>query len=109
MKSLTEYLVALQNLEGQPNREAPEVEPQREALRRKVPESLLIKFDRWLVRGRKAVAIVHNGVCDECHIKLAGGVVGALACGNEIQHCGNCGRFLYVPENEPVFPEVKTK
>jgi hypothetical protein len=58
------------------------------------------------------VAIVHNGVCCECHIRLAVGVIGALAFGDDIQRCGNCGRFLYLAEDEPVVsqkpvPETK--
>jgi predicted nucleic acid-binding Zn-ribbon protein len=105
MKNLMEDLLVLQRLELPINRGSPEAEQRRAALRQKVPEALLIKFDRWLARGRKAVAVVGNGVCSECHIKLAIGVVGALAFGDEIQHCGNCGRFLYLAEDDAVFPE----
>jgi predicted nucleic acid-binding Zn-ribbon protein len=106
MKNLMETLIALQNLELQTGRRSPEAAPRIEGLRKKVPESLLTKFDRWIVRGRNAVAVAHHGVCGECHLKLPIGVVGALAFGEEIQHCGNCGRFLYLPENEPVYSPV---
>jgi predicted nucleic acid-binding Zn-ribbon protein len=105
MKNLMEDLLVLQQLELQINRDSPEAKQRRSALRQKLPETLLSKFDRWLARGRKAVAVVHNGVCSECHIQLAIGVVGALAFGDEVQHCGNCGRFLYLAEDALVFPE----
>jgi predicted nucleic acid-binding Zn-ribbon protein len=105
MKNLMENLLVLQQLEMQTDPRSPEAEQRRTVLRQKVPESLLIKFDRWLARGRKAVAVVHNGVCSECHIKLAIGIVGALAFGDEAKQCGNCGRFLYLAEDESVCPE----
>ena len=102
MKNVSENLLALQNLELGPA--SPEADRQIEALRAKIPESLLIQFDRWRARGRKAVAVVRKGVCCECHIGVAIGILGALTFGEEIQRCGNCGRFLYLPENEPVIP-----
>lgn len=100
MKNPMAHLLALQNLELRNGQRPPEADQEIEALRKKIPESLLTKFDRWLARGRKAVAVVRNGVCSECHIRLAVGVVGALTVGDEIQQCGNCGRFLYLPEIE---------
>jgi predicted nucleic acid-binding Zn-ribbon protein len=103
MGQVMETMLALQNLELRSRDPAPEVKRQTEALRQKIPESLLTQFDRWLARRRKAVAVVHHGVCGECHIRLAVGVVGALAFGEEIQRCGNCGRFLYLPEDEPAY------
>ena len=114
MKNLMENLVALQNLQFQTGRRPPEAEQRIEALRKKVSEPLLTRFDRLLARGRKAVAVVHNGVCGECHLKLAVGIVGALAFGEEIQYCDNCGRSLYPPEDKPLFATarpvpVKTK
>ena len=102
MNSVMESLRALQELALQ--QKTPSVEQKKEIdrLRRNVPESILIQFDRWMVRGRKALAVVRNGVCGECHLQLTVGTIGALAFGDEIQRCGNCGRFLYLPEDEPV-------
>ena len=110
MKNVSENLLALQNLELGPA--SPEADRRIEALRKKVPESILIQFDRWLARSRKAVAVVRNGVCCECHIGVAVGILGALTFGEEIQRCGNCGRFLYLPEDEPFIssgPAPQTK
>ena len=109
MNNLLENLLALQNLEFQGSRRSTKVTQQIEALRKLAPESLLTQFDRWIARGRKAVAVVHNGVCGECHLKLTIGVVGALAFGEILQQCGNCGRFLYLPEEEPPFAPADNK
>ncbi len=102
MKNLMENLIALQDFEFHIRRRSPEAVQQIEALRTELPESLLNRFDRSIARGRKPVAAAHNGVCGECHLKLPVGVVAALAFGEGIQHCGNCGRFLYLPEDKPV-------
>jgi NMD protein affecting ribosome stability and mRNA decay len=48
------------------------------------------------------VAIVRNGVCTECHLKVAIGALASLAHETDIQLCGNCGRYLFLPAQEPV-------
>lgn len=107
MNHLIENLAALQTLELHAGRRSPGAARQIDALRKTVPESLLTGFDRSIARGRKPVAVVHNGVCGECHLTLAVGVAGALTFGEELQHCGNCGRFLYLREVEAVLvPEA---
>jgi predicted nucleic acid-binding Zn-ribbon protein len=102
MNSVVGNLLALQKRVLQRKNHSAEQEKEVDALRKNVPESVLIQFDRWMARGRKAVAVVNNGVCGECHLRLTVGIMGALAFGDEIQRCGNCGRFLYLPEDEPV-------
>ena len=104
MKNVIETLLALQALHLKSSPAAPEVQQQIQALRKQVPESLVVRFDRWMARRKKAVAVVHCGVCSECHLQLPVGVLGALVFADAIQYCGNCGRFLYLPENEPVLP-----
>jgi predicted nucleic acid-binding Zn-ribbon protein len=102
MNRIIENLLALQELALQRREHSTKEENRIEELRKDVPESVLNQFDRWIARRRKAVAVVNSGVCGECHLRLAAGTVGLLAFGEGIQHCGNCGRLLYVPENEPV-------
>jgi len=104
MKDVMERLLALQSLQLQSSHLSADVAQQILALRKTLPESLLTPFDRWMARRRKAVAVVGNGVCGECHIQLAGGILAALTFSDEIQRCGHCGRFLYLPEDEPVYP-----
>jgi hypothetical protein len=80
--------------------EEPETECQR--LRGTVPAGVLEKFDRLVNRGKKGVAIVRNGVCSECHLRLPSGTLGGLTHATELHVCDNCGRFLYLPENQPL-------
>ena len=102
MNGVTENLLALQELARRQKNPSVEQEREIDGLRKDIPESVLSQFDRWMARGRKAVAVVRNGVCGECHLKLTLANIGALTFGDEIQRCGNCGRFLYLPEDEPM-------
>lgn len=70
-------------------------------LRFQVPISLLAYFDRRVVQGRKAVAVVRHGVCGECHMRLPSGQVAGLSSTEDVQRCENCGSFLLLsPEDE---------
>ena len=104
-KILMENLLALQTLELNPA-ELTAQQPQRDLLRSKVPTQLLGHYDRLMARGKKGVAVVRNGVCAECHIRVPIGSLGALTFGTDIQLCGNCGRYLYLPEDEPMGHEA---
>jgi predicted nucleic acid-binding Zn-ribbon protein len=75
-----------------------------EAIRKTIPGVVLTHYDRLLAHGKKGVAIVRNGVCTECHLRVATGALAALAHENDIQVCGNCGRYLFLPANEPAVP-----
>ena len=108
MKSIMENLFALQHFQLLTQTDDRDREGEIEALRKKIREPILGYFDRLLMRGKKGVAIVRNGVCGECHIKVAIGTLGALAFGTDIQLCGNCGRYLYLPEDEMVYSPPST-
>ena len=77
--------------------------PDVEGCHLQIPESFLSIFDSFVARKKKPVSIVRNGVCGECHLQIAVGILGSLAFGQGVQQCGNCGRFLYFPEDESVF------
>jgi len=99
-----ENLFALQTLQlqsgpGQRNRDAA-----MEAIRKTIPGVVLTHYDRLLAHGKKGVAIVRHGVCTECHLRVAIGALADLAHESDIQVCGNCGRYLFLPANEPVVP-----
>jgi len=49
---------------------------------------------------------VRNGVCTECHLRVAIGALADLAHATDIQVCGNCGRYLYLPPQETAAPAV---
>jgi len=102
-QDLTQCLFALQERHFQRRAPSSDSESNVRALRAKIPKSVLEQFDRSLERGRKPVAIVRNGVCGECHLKLPTGVLAALAFEQTIQQCANCGRYLHLQEDEPVF------
>ena len=101
MNHLIKDLLILQELQLHGTGPGCKEERQLKSLRKNVPESLLDIFDRWIYRGKKPVAIVSHGVCSECHLKVATGVLLNLAHEDEIEHCGNCGRILYfVPDDD---------
>ena len=103
MNDLLKDLFVLQELElnGTSQRHGTSEEARQiKSLRKNVPETLLDLFDRWIDRGKKPVAIVRHGVCCECHLKVASGVLGSLAHHAEIEHCGNCGRMLCFVQDE---------
>ena len=102
MKTIMKNLLVLQDLELHGTRTLNEQPNQLDLIRSKVPESILTHFDRWIDRGKKAVAIVRGGVCCECHLKVATGVLVNLAAGEELERCGNCGRLLYLAVEEPM-------
>jgi predicted nucleic acid-binding Zn-ribbon protein len=104
MKNVMENLFALQTLQlqsgaGQRNRDGAI-----EALRKTMPAVVLTRYDRLVAHGKKGVAVVRHGVCSECHISVAIGALADLAHESDVQVCGNCGRYLFLPANEPVVP-----
>lgn len=108
MKNLIENLMALQELQGKSSRAEPNRTEKIAALRAQIPECFLNAFDRIVARNRKPVSIVRHGVCSECHIRIAVGTLGSLAFGQGVQQCGNCGRFLFLPEDESVFESASS-
>jgi predicted nucleic acid-binding Zn-ribbon protein len=118
MRKLLE-LQALQRRDEQPS--AQELARIAE-LNAQVPRPILDHFNRLLAHGKKGVALVRNGVCAECHIKISSGSWAALVHGTDIQICGNCGRYLYLPpgaassdegplksETRPAAPKKRTR
>ncbi len=100
MREILESLLKLQDLElgsktGDHSKEIRE-------LRAKIPAPILGHFDRLLARGKKGVSTVHNGVCRECHMRVAIGVLATVMHGDDIQLCGTCGRYLYLPPEAAV-------
>jgi predicted nucleic acid-binding Zn-ribbon protein len=99
---IVETLLEMQRIELESRRLTPEQKEQTGKLRAQIPAAVLERFDRWVGRGKKAVAIVRNGVCCECHLRLPSGTLAALAYTTDIHYCDNCTRILYLPENEPL-------
>jgi predicted nucleic acid-binding Zn-ribbon protein len=67
------------------------------ALRQKIPTPILEHYVRLTARGKKGVAIVRNQVCTGCHMRIPIGAIITLMHEEDIQVCGNCGRYLVLP------------
>jgi predicted nucleic acid-binding Zn-ribbon protein len=84
------------------------IEKQIAELRAKVPPPILGHYDRLLAQGKKGLAAVRNQVCTGCHIQVPRALVLTLMHEEDIQVCENCGRYLYLPEeNEPGIPSAR--
>jgi hypothetical protein len=95
MNKIIEDLLSLQTLQlDSPKNNGPKVL----ALRELIPSAVLNQFDRHMGRGKKAVALVQNGVCRGCQIQVPVGVVNVLMLGVGTPVCGNCGRYLCLLE-----------
>jgi predicted nucleic acid-binding Zn-ribbon protein len=103
MKNIMESLFSLQSLQLESTTKQAD-RTAAETLRKSIAAPILAHYDRLMAHGKKGVAVVRNGVCTECHIRVAIGALADLALGSDIQVCGNCGRYLYLPANEPIIP-----
>ena len=97
-----EALLAAQQIELQPAKKTPAQESELARLRALVPAPILGHYDRLIVRGKKGVALLRNGVCCECHMRLPIGEVASLAIENEVHLCSSCGRYLLPAPREPL-------
>ena len=97
MNTLLQNLLKLQSIEfgevTEKNSKALAAE-----LRGKIPAPILGHYDRLRARGKKGLALVRNQVCGSCHMQVPLGVVTTLMHDQDIQLCGNCGRYLCLPE-----------
>ncbi len=108
MKALMEIMLQVQELQLI-RKKNPEKHPELIELRSKVPPQIIGHFDRLLARDKKAVASVKNQGCSECKIKIPLGTIAVLMRDEDIQLCGNCGRYLYLPPEPPPEPPPAPK
>jgi len=99
MKTMMRDLLSLQTLEFGETKQAGDAALIAE-LRGKIPAQILEHYDRLRARGKKGLAAVKHQVCGSCHMQVPLGVVMTLRHGQDIQLCENCGRYLYLPEEE---------
>jgi hypothetical protein len=100
MKKVMEQLFALQKLQFGSRTRTDQTQVETEKLRSKIPLPILDYYDRFVLRDKKGVAIARNGVCSECHLRITGGKLVGLSSTAEVHRCDNCGRYLYLPEDE---------
>lgn len=72
--------------------------------RAKIPAQIARHYDRFRERGKKGLVAVNNQVCAGCHMRLPLGVIMTLKHGQDIQLCGSCGRYLYLPDEAASAP-----
>ena len=108
MQAILKNLLRLQSLQfGQ--RSSSGAESQMKLVRAQIPAGMLAHYDRFAARRKHAVAIVQNQVCTGCHMQVPVGQLAALMHRNQVEICGSCGRYLYLPQesasasNEPAF------
>jgi predicted nucleic acid-binding Zn-ribbon protein len=97
MKELLQNLLQLQTIEFS------EIENEGDdvrifELRQKIPAQILGHYDRLVARGKKGIAAVRHQTCAACHMNVPLGSILTLQRGDDIQMCGNCGRYLYLDE-----------
>lgn len=100
MRTIVENLYALQTLQLQNAPIPVEREARIKALRETIPPQIIGHFDRLIAQGRKGVALVRNGICRECHIRVPSGTAASLAHPKDLYLCDNCGRYLFLPLDE---------
>jgi len=71
-----------------------------EDLRRTVPAPVLAHYMRLLACDRRGVAIVRQGVCGECHIRVPHAMYRSLADPADLHLCENCGCYLTLAPEE---------
>ncbi len=103
MKVLLQNLLKLQTLEfgeaKDKNASATIAE-----LRGKIPQPILGHYDRLRARDKKGLAAIRNQVCTGCHMTIPVGTITTVMRGDDIQLCGSCGRYLYLPDEEEIKP-----
>jgi hypothetical protein len=105
-------LLELQRLEMEVKRLSAADKETITGLRGKIPEPILGHYDRMRLRGKQAVSFVRHRVCSGCHMSVPIGTITVLMRGEDIQLCGNCGRYLLLevtppPSAEPTASEAK--
>ena len=98
MKQILDALFALQNLELA----GPTDKVGSEEARKKIPAHVLQQYDRLRARGKKGAADVRRGVCGQCHMQVAVGLLASLRREDNLYRCQNCGAYLRLMEEPPV-------
>jgi hypothetical protein len=102
MKTVVSSLYELQQIELLSPSDSSGTNSAADRLRERISPDFLSVYERYRIRGRRAVAVVRNGVCGECHLRIPMGTLVDLMHGDEVMRCGNCGRFLFLPEDAPI-------
>lgn len=73
------------------------LEARRTELLQNVPEDMLARYERILMRRDCALVPVNAGICSGCHMKLPPSVNQNIMKREDMVACDHCGRLLYIP------------
>ncbi len=113
LRSLNHHSQEMRRVPGS-SPEAILLQKQIDALRARLPNSILGYHDRLAARGKASAAKVNGESCSACHLKLPRGLLCELSVPGRFGVCPNCGVFLWVetvaesPVAEPA-PEPPAK
>ncbi len=71
---------------------------QRNALTERIPAYLIQQYDTLRARGAEPIAMIKNGTCAGCKLKLAGSTVERARGSLSIVTCEHCSRILFVDD-----------
>jgi predicted nucleic acid-binding Zn-ribbon protein len=77
-----------------------------ESLRANISASVLLHHYRLRARGRRSVAEIRHGVCSGCHMALPIGTQAEVKRQTALLKCENCGRFIFLAQEEMDVSEV---
>jgi predicted nucleic acid-binding Zn-ribbon protein len=98
-KLIEEDLASIAQRRERMEAERQEVTAERDKLTANVSESILPLYQR-LMKSKSGLALapMHEGKCEGCHMKLIASTVSQVLGGKEITRCEDCGRILYVED-----------
>jgi len=106
-REVIEALLKLQEAQTRANLAPGQDNTTTRKLRKLVPPQIQGHYDRLTARGKKGVSIVRNSTCTGCFMKVALSALQVLRNGKDIRLCDNCGRYLYLPEEEGIGTEAE--
>ena len=65
-------------------------------LKQDLPPQVRSRLERFARTSGRAVVPVINGICYGCFTAVPTASMSALGRNDDVNHCENCGRFLYV-------------
>ena len=91
------------------SREAALLQTQMDAVRSRLPDSILDHHDRLAEDGKLTAAEVRGNICGACGTALPSDLIGSLGRPGRFGVCPKCGVFLWsaAPHGEP--PEIAIK
>ena len=73
-----------------------QLEQRVDELKHELPPAIRSRLDRFAKAGGRAVVPVINGICYGCFTAVPTASMASLRRNDNVNHCENCGRFLYV-------------